>query len=415
MARKGPRLGFKERNPRFIGFIALALIGAMTALGLLLQGGLLTPSYEVTAMFTDGGGITTADRVTVAGLPAGRIADIDVREGQVAVTLAVERDVELPADSGAEVVIETFLGRRSVALVPGRSSEVLADGAVIPVERTVTPVDVTDLNDISVRLLNESDADAFEQFLSEVSTITEGQEDEIRALIQGLERVVVAVDSRRSELDRLLRSLRTIATTLGQRDQTIVSLIDNLDVVLANLAERQQDLERFLRSTASSTVEIADLVRRNRPLLDHALEALHADLQVLDRHQVDLAATITYLEQAVQGYSSVGYSQGRVRNRWANIFVQSLGPAGVDAIVGQCGVVDQLFDDLFGTDCAEGGGGGGGRRGGPDEGDDPPPDEGPGLPVPLDSEAALPCTIGDLVASAVGEPAPGSGEGGCEA
>src|SRR5205085_2768074 len=94
----------------------------------------------------------------------------------------------------------------------------------------------------------------------------------------------------------------------------------------------------------------ADLVRRNRSTLDATLNALHSDLAVIDRHQLDLAATVKYLNQAVQGYSSVGYTQG-TSNRWANIFVQSLGPLGVDALLGPCGAVDKLIDQLLGTKC----------------------------------------------------------------
>lgn len=389
MARRGS-LSFLERSPRIIGAIGLAFILAGTVLGLMLQGGMLTKTYSVTAIFSDAGGIRPGDRVTVAGLPAGRVEGLRIEGGQVAVSLGVEKGVDLPADSEAEVVVETFLGRRSVALHSGSSPEPLADGDVIPLERTITPVDVTDLNDISVELLEASDAEAFERFLADVSEVTHDRAEEIQTVIAGLEEVTRAVDSRREELGGLLRSLRIISTTLGERDRTLVSLIDNLDVVLGNLADRQRDLERLLRATDASSHETADLVRRNRGVLDSALRNLHVDLQVIDRHQLDLAATIAYLEQAVQGYSSVAYSSG-VPNRWANIFVQSLGPAGVDALVGECGLVDQLFDELFGADCADGPEGNGSSSSAD------APTSASEIPAPEALAPALPCTIGDVV------------------
>ncbi|MGH2820806.1 MAG: hypothetical protein ACRDJ5_09145, partial [Actinomycetota bacterium] len=92
----------------------------------------------------------------------------------------------------------------------------------------------------------------------------------------------------------------------------------------------------------------------------------------------------------VQGYSSVGYSQG-VPNRWANIFVQSLGPAGADALVGPCGEIDDAFTELLGPDpryeCGEDG--------------EAVPTE-PGLPLPgprvrAGGTPALPGDVGDLV------------------
>src|SRR5206468_4180973 len=112
-----------------------------------------------------------------------------------------------------------------------------------------------------------------------------------------------------------------------------------------------------LEATDSASHDTADLVVRDRAVLDRALAALHQDLTVVDQHQVDIAAAVSYLDQAVKGYQSVGYSQG-IANQWANIFVQSLGPAGTDALLGQCGFVDQLIDDVLGTDCRRSGGGG---------------------------------------------------------
>ena len=388
-------LSFLERNQRVIGGVALILIVAGTVLGLLLQGGLLTPTYRVTAMFPDAAGVRPGDRVTVAGLEAGSVKDVQIRGGMVAMELGVEEDVDLPADSRAEIVVETLLGRQSVALVPGRSEAPLAHGDVIPADRTTTPVDVTELNDISVDLLEASDADALETFMDEVSEVTGDSVEEVQALISGLKDVTAAVDSRSRELAGLLESLHTLARTFGQRDRRIVSLIDNLNVVLGNLAERQRELEELLRATEGASNETADLVERNRVLLDATLVALHQDLQILDRHQLDLAAGIAYLENAVQGYSSVGYSQNRP-NHWANIFVQQLGPAGVDALVGKCGLVDQLFDHYFAADC--------------EESTTPPPTPGvtseeaqttgilaPPEPPELVELPALPCSIGDVV------------------
>ena len=402
MAKKSR--SFLERNQRIIGTIGIVLIVLGTGLALMLQGGLLKARYNVTAAFSDAAGIRSGDYVTVAGLQAGQVEDVRVEGGYAVMELAVNEDVELSSDSRAEVVIETLLGRRSVSLISGRGEGRLEEGAFIPVERTTTPIDITELNDVSVRLLEASDADAFEQLMEELTAVTEGKAEDVRSLVVGLNDVLRAVNSRSEELEGLIGSLRTLSTTLGQRDQRIVSLIDNMQIVLGNLAQRQQELTDLLVNTDVASHETADLVRRNRANLNVTIRYLTTDLKVLNRHQLDLAATIAYLNQAVQGYSSVGYSFG-APNEWANIFVQSLGPAGVDALIGPCGTVDQLFDDLFGDDCEDFT---------PRQGNGAPPAppadpaETPPLPevdvddvLPEEVPAALPCGVTELVTSVV--------------
>ena len=410
---------FLERNQRLIGLIGILALLAGSAFALLLSGGVFARTYHVTAYFSDAAGITPGDHVTVAGLNAGTVKGIRVEKGLVAMDLGVSRGVDLPSDSSANIVVQTLLGKRSVDLVAGRSDKRLQDGSVIPVQRTTTPVDITELNDISVRLMNRSDAGALNNLLSEVTKVTQGDRDQVTQLIDGLDKVVTAVDARRSQLADLIDALNTLSGTLADKDQTIVSLIDRLNAVLGNLAARQQDLQTLLVSTDSASHDTADLVERNRATLDSTLTSLHTVLNVLADHQLDLAATVDYLQQSVQGYSSVGYSCTGARtysgcsgreypNKWANIFVQSLGPLGVDALLGQCGVIDHVIDEILGTDCRDEvklpkgarvpgmpGGSGGGSRG-----------QGGGLlPLPIPTPSglggttggqSLPGSVGDL-------------------
>jgi phospholipid/cholesterol/gamma-HCH transport system substrate-binding protein len=406
---------FLERSQRLIGLAGIGFILGGSAFALLLTGGVFARTYKVTAVFTDAAGIQPGDKVTVAGLPAGTVKALRIEHGQVAIDLAVNKSVSVPADSDAEVVIETLLGRRAISLVAGQSDEELVDGSVIPADRTTTPIDITQLNDISVRLMNESDAAALNDFLAEVTKVTTGKKAQVRQIVTGLNSVLDAVDSRKQQLGQLIEALRKVFTTLGERDKTILGLIDHLDPVLANLAERQEDLKTLLQATDSASHETADLVIRNRKVLDSTLNSMHQVLTILDRHQLDLAATLSYLNDSVEGYQSVGYSQG-VPNRWANIFVQSLGPVGVDTLLGQCGLIDQLIDQMLGTDCqtsSPAGTSGTGAGLPPLPGSSPLPGQlptgplplptGP-LPLPLPSPSlGLPATIQQSFPSSVGD------------
>ncbi|MGH2754968.1 MAG: MCE family protein [Actinomycetota bacterium] len=347
--RSNGRTSVLERNQLVIGIVAALVVIGGSAFSLLLSSGVFNQTYNVTAFFTDAAGIKSGDDVKVAGLDAGKVGAVEIRDGQVAVELRVNEGIELSSDTRAEITIETLLGRKSVTLFDGSEDSPLEDGDVIAVEDTVTPIDLIDLADTSVRLLEESDADALETFMSEVSKITSGKQRQIATLINGLGETLAAVDERKVELAELIDSLRIVSATFAERDDTLVHLIDNFDAVLANLAVRTDELVTLLENTDQASHEVASLVSRNRGNLDSALDGLSTTLRVLDKHQLDLAGTVSYLEKAVRGYSSVGYSQG-VPNRWANIFVQSLGPAGVDAAFGPCGALDQAFDDLLGPD-----------------------------------------------------------------
>jgi phospholipid/cholesterol/gamma-HCH transport system substrate-binding protein len=380
---------------------------AGTAFALLLTGGVFRQTYVVTADFADAAGLKAGDDVTVAGLDAGTVGSISVGEGVVRAELKIDDGIELSKDSKAEIVVETLLGKKSVRMITGPSDEALADGDQIPLARTETPVELLEIGNTSRPLLERSDAAALEGLMTDLTRITTGKRTEITALITGLADVTEAVDERSVELARLLDSFDTLGGTFADKKDTLVSLIDNLNIVLTNLEAHSTELERLLRATDSASHETAALVSRNRPELDSALGNLRVTLNVLDDHQLDLAALISYLEESVQGYSSVGYSQG-TKNRWANIFVQSLGPLGVDAALGPCGALDQALDDLLGPDprsCAEraeyGEPEGEGRRRSGGRGNETEP-----APEPTDpetEESPLPGDVGDILDDVTGD------------
>jgi hypothetical protein len=140
---------------------------------------------------------------------------------------------------------------------------------------------------------------------------------------------------------------------------------------------------------------------------------LHETLEVIDQHQVDIAATISYLHDSVQGYSSVAYSAGGTyENRWANIFVQSLGPVGIDAFFGPCGAFDNALDDLLGEDprsCEDRaeygdgyGGSGEGGSNGPGDGS-PQTQEPPEQVAESERDDGLGGDVGDLIDNVTGD------------
>ncbi|MFN3371198.1 MAG: outer membrane lipid asymmetry maintenance protein MlaD [Sphingomonadaceae bacterium] len=103
------------------GFLVFAL--GRTGLG---GGG----TYELTARFPNATGISVGSDVRVSGLKVGTVTAqrLDPVSFQAVVTLAVNRGVELPADSSAAITSEGLLGGSYIALVPGGDTERLAPG-----------------------------------------------------------------------------------------------------------------------------------------------------------------------------------------------------------------------------------------------------------------------------------------------
>lgn len=97
--------------------------------------------YQVTADFTDIGGLKVRAPVTVAGVRIGEVTRIELQPGELnaKVTMTLSSDKKIPyEDSSARILTEGLLGSNYISIVPGFEDEdnkdhpYLRNGDVIP-------------------------------------------------------------------------------------------------------------------------------------------------------------------------------------------------------------------------------------------------------------------------------------------
>jgi len=354
---------FTERNPYIIGGLIILMIVVGTSAALLLNGGFFKDQYSVYGEFKDAAGIVPMAKVKVAGIDVGVVGSIKTvtltksdgtRVPAVRIQLKVDHGVKLPLDSTAEIKVDTLLGSKAVIIKTGGDwDHRLGQGGhnTIGLDRTRTPIDLLQLQNTATPLLQQSDAKALNSLFQQLSAVSEGKSDDVRQILQGLDRLTTVINDRQGEASQLIDSTRTLSQTLASRDQDLISAVQQLDRLTTLLVQRRTELAALLQSTADATARLAALIHQNRPALDNVINELHNDLVILSNHQMDLAQSVSLLGAAIKGFASVGYSgPTNYPNRWANIYAQLLGPTDQDAIYGSCGVIDKALDLALGQD-----------------------------------------------------------------
>lgn len=106
-----------------LGLLALlAMVMMVSGLSDLIS----TKGYQVSANFTDIGGLKVRAPVTVAGVKIGEVTRIELQPSQLnaKVTMMLRRDEPIPyADSSARILTEGLLGSNYVSIVPGFDDE----------------------------------------------------------------------------------------------------------------------------------------------------------------------------------------------------------------------------------------------------------------------------------------------------
>lgn len=102
--------------------------------------------YEVTAYFSNVGGLKTRSPVNAAGVTVGRVVAIeyDQRTFNARVTMEIQRRYDqFPVDTSASIYTSGLLGEQYVALSPGAEEETLGHGD--PIHQTQSAVVLEEL------------------------------------------------------------------------------------------------------------------------------------------------------------------------------------------------------------------------------------------------------------------------------
>ncbi|GAB5605450.1 outer membrane lipid asymmetry maintenance protein MlaD [Sideroxyarcus sp. TK5] len=119
----------------WVGAFVVAGIAALVVLALKV-GNLSTynvsETYQLSAYFTNVGGLKPAASVRSAGVLVGRVSSItlDTDRYEAKVTISVDKRYQFPKDTFANILTSGLLGEQYIGLIPGGDEEVLEDGGV---------------------------------------------------------------------------------------------------------------------------------------------------------------------------------------------------------------------------------------------------------------------------------------------
>ena len=273
---------------------------------------------ELSAYFTEAGGLRAGAPVLVAGAQVGEVDAISIEADQVRVDFTVTHDeVRLGKDTRAAITTLTLLGKAGLELEPDGHGD-LEEDARIPVSRTSSPYDITsalsELTDRSASI----DVDQLSKALSTVTGTFASTPVELKSALDGLETVAGSVADNGDTLQALLDKARSLTGVLATRNTQVGTLLTSGSALLAELTARQRAIVDVLQSTTELTAQVSRLIQENNADLKPALKALIKVTDLLNRNKANLQKTIRgaydYVIEYGDAISSGPYLDAYVQN-----------------------------------------------------------------------------------------------------
>lgn len=290
------KLAIRKHWVDFLAIAGLALLGLAVAVYLLSQQDFRFPLVEKTPKKIEielanaqavqpGQGQT----VRVAGVEVGRIADVNLKDGQAVVTLEIKPGNEnlIREDATALLRPKTALKDMFVEVDPG-NGKVVPEGGRVTVANSLPDIDPDEI-------YSALDADTRPYLKLLVVGAGKGLEnrgDDLREVFRRFEpihrdiaRVTRAAASRRQALKQLIHDYGLLMTEVGRHPRELRRLVTSSRVVFDALAADESEISEAVRrlpgSLRASQRALAN-VRKFSPVLRSSLQSLRKPIGKLD-------------------------------------------------------------------------------------------------------------------------------------
>lgn len=281
-----------------------AVAGVMTtALGIKLANSrLFSDTYEMEAAFEDAAGVMAGDAVKLAGVDVGRVTGTEIENGQAIVRFNIDKTIELPEDSTIGIRWRNVLGQRFLYVYPGDDSEVFSEGDRIAATNTQDVSDIGELLNKVGPILKAIDPDEANAFLDSVNTALQGNEAEVRQLLDEGAELAQTLGAEDENIQDLLTSADRVTAAFASQDEALGEIFDNLDGVGEVLHRRLKDVNALVSDFSVVQRELDAVLTENADSIDSTLAGLDTVAGTLAQHRDRLAETLETLPLGVISY-----------------------------------------------------------------------------------------------------------------
>lgn len=202
-------------------------------------------SFTVQAQLPDVENIQPNSRVRVGDVTVGNVTTIERQGWHALITMTLDGNVNLPANATAKVGQTSLLGSLHIELAPpndvvpqGR----LHGGSLIPLKSTgAYPSTEQTLAAVSL-LLNGGGIGSLQEIVDTFSTALKGRAQDLRSLIEQLDKFVAYVNDQTTDIIEANESLNRVVGTFAQEKPVLDKALKTIPQALAVLKDERDNI-----------------------------------------------------------------------------------------------------------------------------------------------------------------------------
>lgn len=284
------------------------IILAFAALTYLSYTAAFTSTDSVTVTSPRAGLVMDKDaKVKYRGLQIGKVSDIQYKDNEARLTLAIDSGQMryIPSNAVVKIASNTIFGAKSVEFVPPQnpSGTSLSPGA--RVQASSVQLEVNTLFQTLVDVLHKINPVDLNATLTALAEGLRGHGDDFGATLAGLNQYLPKINPKMPTLQSDFQRASAVGNIYGDAAPDLVTVLDNVPTISNTLVDEQDNLNAtLLAATGLADNGTATL----QPAQDDLIAALHrfrAPLKVLSDYSPEFGCIFSGVKKAIDQFAPV--------------------------------------------------------------------------------------------------------------
>lgn len=255
-------------------------------------------AFTIQAQMPDVDNIEPNSRVRVADVNVGHVTKIQRQDWHALVTMELNGNVDLPANSTAKLGVTSLLGSLHIELAPPTDAAPqgkLKEGSLIPLSSSSAyPSTEQALASVAL-LLNGGGIGNIHDITEALSIAFTGRESDLRSLIEQLDIAIGHLDDQKQDIIEATEGLNNLIGQFAEQKPVVDKALRTIPDALAVLRDQRENLAEALTQLGSFSALAADSVNQTKEALVQELKDLGVVLQELANAGPALTRALSFL------------------------------------------------------------------------------------------------------------------------
>jgi phospholipid/cholesterol/gamma-HCH transport system substrate-binding protein len=255
-------------------------------------------AFTISAQMPDVDNIEPNSRVRVGDVNVGHVKRIERQNWHALVTMELNGDVELPANSTAKLGLTSLLGSLHIELAPPTEAPPqgrLREGALIPLSSSSAYPSTEQALAAVALLLNGGGIANIYDITEALSVAFTGRENDLRSLIEQLDVAIGHLDDQKQDIIAATESLNNLVGQFAEQKPVVDKALRTIPDALAVLRDERENLAEALTQLGRFSALAADSVNQTKEALVQELKDLGVVLQELADAGPALTRALSFL------------------------------------------------------------------------------------------------------------------------